>query len=299
MSDAPGAVTDPPASTASSEAACGPPPVRERRIEVDDGIAIRVAEWGSLDAESPIVFLHGLFADGSVFEPAIARLLEGDRDLRIATIDLRDHGSSDRHPGDGGYDLERWYRDLEIVLPRADLVPARLLGFSLGGFLALRLAARHPEWVEDLVLLGSSAAAETSFRRWKYRLLLFVLRSDAFRGLGQAAVRNMAARRNRDALPSPGWLERMHDAEAAVLHRTARAVIERRPCLDEVGRIACPVTFITGDADRTRPIEEVRATAARLPDEPRIETIPRCGHLVPLEQPEAFEACLLGHYRQR
>lgn len=108
-----------------------------------------------------MVLTHG-FGDTSATWDALAPRL-ADRS-RVVRWDLRGHGRSGRaeryHPDDGVDDLRR-------VVDEAG-PPVTLVGHSLGGFLSLRLALRHPELVAALVLIASGPGYRDpdARRRW-------------------------------------------------------------------------------------------------------------------------------------
>jgi pimeloyl-ACP methyl ester carboxylesterase len=80
-------------------------------------------------------------------------------------------------------------------------------------------------------------------------------------------------------------------AAAAV---TARTVLTRFPGLGEVlPRLAVPTTILMGAEDRFYPVERMRPFAALAP-QAKLEIVPSCGHLAPLEAPEAVAAALEG-----
>lgn len=114
------------------------------------------------DGTRPVVFVHGLFGQGRNFSGVARRLLDRLPDLRIAMVDLPNHG---RSPWTDRVDYLQMAQALAETLERwSPGVPVALVGHSLGGRTAMQLALRRPELVERLVVVDVSpiAADQTS-----------------------------------------------------------------------------------------------------------------------------------------
>lgn len=125
------------------------------------------------DADRTIVFTHGWLDDSATWSGVVAALhttgldaigAERPAPLRSLTWDLRGHGQS-AAPPPGEYTRDHSMGDLKRVVDQAG-PPVVLAGHSLGGYLSLAHALRHPEDVDALVLV----AAGPGFRREEARL---------------------------------------------------------------------------------------------------------------------------------
>jgi pimeloyl-ACP methyl ester carboxylesterase len=115
----------------------------------EDAPALRYA---TTDGDGPVVLLlHGLGARWQVFSPVIMRMAER---WRFVAVDLRGHGASARAPG--RYAIADFARDARRVVEEVVGPPALVYGHSLGGWVALALAAEHPDLVRA-VLVGDTA----------------------------------------------------------------------------------------------------------------------------------------------
>jgi pimeloyl-ACP methyl ester carboxylesterase len=81
-------------------------------------------------------------------------------------------------------------------------------------------------------------------------------------------------------------------AGAAQLVAQNRAVIARPNALAHLGRLRCPVLVLCGESDQLTPPERSRELAAAIPGA-ALALLPRCGHMLTMEQPEAVNARLL------
>ncbi|AOS63653.1 alpha/beta fold hydrolase [Actinoalloteichus hymeniacidonis] len=107
---------------------------------------LRLAYWDFGGTGTPLVALHGHFGRARMFARLAADLGEG---FRVIALDLRGHGNSDRADD---FEPDAYLADVAAFLRHLDLGPVAVLGHSMGGVLAFRLAARHPELVSTLVV---------------------------------------------------------------------------------------------------------------------------------------------------
>lgn len=122
------------------------PSVSPRSIEVEVGGELHALVWGSGD--DTLVCLHGVTASAVSFQPIADRL--ADR-FTIVAPDLRGRGRSCELPGPYGMAVHA--ADVIATLDHLDVPSAALLGHSMGGYVAVQTAVRHPERVERLHLI--------------------------------------------------------------------------------------------------------------------------------------------------
>jgi pimeloyl-ACP methyl ester carboxylesterase len=113
-----------------------------------NGLSLHYEEHGSGE---PLVLLHGGIGAGEMFAPILPALAEG---RRVITVDLQGHG--------GTADVDRPLRpelmadDVAALIGALGLEQVDLMGYSLGGMVALRTAIQHPALVRRLVLLSAA-----------------------------------------------------------------------------------------------------------------------------------------------
>jgi len=95
-------------------------------------------------AGDPLVLVHGSWVDGSVWDAVLATLA---RSFNVVSYDRRGHGRSSCPAGQGS--IEDDVEDLAALIEQLDLTPGYVAGASLGGSIALRLAAARPELVRS------------------------------------------------------------------------------------------------------------------------------------------------------
>jgi pimeloyl-ACP methyl ester carboxylesterase len=98
----------------------------------------------------PVVLIHGLYSSAEINWGLTGVLGELARTHRVIALDLPGHGRSARPGGDAAYGLQI-VEDVVLLLDHLKIEKAHVVGYSLGGMVALKLMARHP----DRVLSGT------------------------------------------------------------------------------------------------------------------------------------------------
>ena len=264
-----------------------------RHVEISVGTVVVADQRGRRTARAtpPLVLLHG-FTGSQASWAGVAAALRAGR--RVVAIDLPGHGGTTIRSRAFDWSLRATADLVAETLAALRISAAAVLGYSMGGRLALQLALAHPERVERLVLESASAGLATAAARARRRaadttlataierdgIAAFVRRWEAlplFRSLGRqpAEVRD-ALRRARLACDPAGL--------AASLRGMG---LGSQPWLgDRLEEVAVPMLLLTGsdDAKFTR-------TATRLL--PRFaqathEIVAGAGHVPHLEQPARF-----------
>jgi 3-oxoadipate enol-lactonase len=244
----------------------------------------------------PILFLHGLLWSGEMFRAQIDALKSTHR---CVALDFRGQGKSEVTAG--GYDMETLFADAVALIESLELAPCHVVGLSMGGFIAMRLAARRPELVRSIALLETSADPEPAGNVPKYKRLNLVAR---WLGLGLVANKVMPIMFGKTFLSDPAreeerarWKRILVANHKIGITRAVTGVIERRPVFDELAKIACPALVMVGDEDTaTVPAKTDRIVSAIRGA--RKVAIPRAGHSSTIEEP-AFVTKTLAEFLTR
>jgi 2-succinyl-6-hydroxy-2,4-cyclohexadiene-1-carboxylate synthase len=260
---------------------------REQRIACG-GVSLRVIDEGTGPA---VLVLHGFTGCAEAMEGVAAALRDRRRVLRP---DLLGHGASDAPRDAGLYAIESAAAQLVRMLDALAIGRAHVLGYSMGGRLALALAALHPERVRSLLAIGARAGIADPAAR-AARILederlageierdgvpAFVERWSALplfasqRRLGAAELAE--ARRRRLA-------QRAHGLAASLRGMGAGA---QTPLEGRLHAISAPALLVAG-AEDPRFAALADELAARIPHA-RVARVPEAGHAAHLENPEAF-----------
>lgn len=260
-----------------------------------NGVAYRVVCAGS---GPPLLMLHGFTGSADAWQmvaPPIAR------HRRVIAIDLLGHGQTDAPDDPARYGMSPAVADLVAVLDQLGHDTVDLLGYSMGGRLALGFAVTHPDRVASLVLESASAGiADPAERKTRRRadneladaierdgIVAFV---DRWERLPLFATQTRLGKQDR-ARVRRGRLAQRPNGLANSLRGFGQGV---QPALhDRLAAFPRPTVLIVGEHD-----VKFRAIAKDL--EPRLgwawcDVAPRTGHAVHLEAPHWYTDAVLDH----
>ena len=236
----------------------------------------------------PVVLLTGsLGSDLSMWDAQVPALAER---FRVVRYDARGHGRSPVPPGP--YALDDLVDDAVALLDRLDVERAHVVGLSLGGMTALRLAAREPHRVDRLAVLCTSALLGPA-SAWAERAEL--VRAQGTAAVAEAVVDRWFTPALRAA--DPGLVQRMRRMVAdtpAEGYAACCAAIETMDLRADLPRIAAPTLAVAGADDPATPPEHLAAVASGVPGG-RLLVLPQAAHLASVEQAAAVNAALLAH----
>jgi 2-succinyl-6-hydroxy-2,4-cyclohexadiene-1-carboxylate synthase len=260
-----------------------------------DGKDVRLSYFVEGDG-APVTLLHGFTQSGRSWREVIARLGLG---FRWIVPDLRGHGETLTRPG-APCSMEACAGDLVMLWDHLGVERTHLAGYSMGGRLALHVAARHPERILSLLTVGAHAGLDESAREGRRRgdeslaeriekegLESFVDYWGSlplFAGLerrGPSFVAQVRAQR----------LENHVAGLACSLRGMGAGVME--PVWEELANVKVPCTFVAGQLDHGY-VASARRLAASVPHG-RVEIVQRAGHSVQQERPDAFARVLAAH----
>lgn len=244
----------------------------------------------------PVTLLHGFTQSGRSWRELISRMPEG---WRWIVPDLRGHGDTQTRRG-APCSMETCTVDLELLWGELGVERTHLAGYSMGGRLALHVAARKPARVLSLLTIGAHAGLDEDAR--------------AGRRQGDEALAERIERDGVEAfvdywgsLPlfaglvrrGPAYITEVR-ADRLRNHGTGLACSLRgmgagvmEPVWDELARVTFPSTFVAGQLDHDY-VAWARRLASTVPNG-RTEIVLRAGHSVHQERPDAFARVFANH----
>jgi len=232
-----------------------------------------------------VVLMHGFTHTGRSWDPVVAALHE--RYTAIAP-DIRGHGdASDLQP----VTLEAVIDDLDRLAPDR----YTLVGYSMGGRIALHVALAHPDRVRRLILIGASPGIAVAREREARRAADERLAEEVERSTIEEFARRWAQTPVLGGQPAA-----VRDATHADRLRSTPTGLARAlrglgtgalpPVCDRLGELAMPVTLVAGGRDEKFATIASRMAAA-IPGA-RVEVIGGAGHSVHLEAPDTIAGLL-------
>ena len=260
------------------------------------GVELDVSVFGIGD---PLLILHGFTGAASAMEPLTKRLTG-----RKIVPDLIGHGRSESPSSVNPYSPASVSKQLAALLIQLDVPRVRIVGYSLGGRIALTFAAHHPTMTSSLALIGASPgiadAGERLRRLNSDRDLADLIPQEGIRSFVDGWVDLPMWGSLRQRLTSEQWARSLaqrrssHPLGLANSLRGAGAGA-MSPLHDKLKDLDIPTLLIVGEEDRKfRKIADEMATAL-----PRgtCQVISESGHATHLEQPDATAAAISEHFK--
>jgi 3-oxoadipate enol-lactonase len=254
------------------------------RIITNNGYDIGYAEAGSGDA-TPIVFLHGVGSDKSVWHPQLAHF---GRDRRAIAFDYPGYGDSD--PAPKGTTRDDYASAIISGMHELGIDRAHVCGLSLGGVIAIAMHHADPDRCASLILADTFAVHPEGRAIYERG----VTASENLQAMAEARVDILLAQPASPKVRSE-VVETMARIDPAAYCIGAEAVwlADQR---DRAEEIRVPTLVLVGDQDLVTP-PELSSELVDLIPEARMQVIQGAGHLTNLETPNEFNAIVEGFIR--
>ena len=245
---------------------------------------------------APVTLLHGFTQSGRSWQELIATMPTG---WQWVVPDLRGHGGTRTQPG-APCTMDACTADLEMLWNDLGIERTHLVGYSMGGRLALHVATRLPERLLSLLTIGAHAGLAEEAREGRRQGDEALAQRIEHEGL-EAFVNYWTAlpmfaglERRGPSFVAQVRAERMGNTVAglaASLRGMGAGAMQ--PLWDDLPQVRMPCTFVAGQLDHGY-VASARRLAALVPNG-RIEIVQRAGHTVHQERPEAFARVLATH----
>jgi len=240
-----------------------------------------------------VTLLHGFTLTGASWDELVAKMPAG---WKWIAPDLRGHGAAPTSPAT----MDDCAADLVALWDQLGIERSHVVGYSMGGRLALHVAVRLPERTRSLLTIGAHAGlddeARATRRQADDKLAERIEREGVESFVQHWESRPLFAGIKRRGPGFAAWLHRLRmgnqaDGLAASLRGMGAGAMA--PLWDELDAIDLPCTFVAGedDAQFMRAAARLRHTV----DRSRIRSVADCGHSVQFEQPDATASILADH----
>ena len=227
-----------------------------------------------MSAKTPLILLPGLLCDEALWIHQAAALADM---AHITVPDLTGH-------------------DYMPAMARSVLEAApdtfALAGLSMGGYLAQEIVRQAPDRVSRLALLDTSARADTPEQTRRRRLLIRLARRGEFKGVTERLLPLLI---HQDRLAEADLKRTIMDMATRIgrdaFLRQQAAIMTRPDGRHDLALIHCPTLILCGRQDALTPLDRHQEMAAKIPHS-ALTVVEECGHLAPLERPDAVTDAL-------
>ncbi|MFT4119029.1 alpha/beta fold hydrolase [Bradyrhizobium sp.] len=255
-----------------------------------NGAEVFVATGGrEFDKSLPtVVFIHGAGFDHSTW--ALHTRWFAHHGFGVLAPDLPGHGRSAGPPMSGIAEMADW---TAALLDAAGVAKAHLIGHSMGSLISLETAARHPDKVAALSLIGTAATMTVGPD------LLKAAEANDQDAIDMVSIWGLGFKAELGGSLAPGlW---MHGGAQAVLKACASGVLfkDLSACNSYANALAAaagvkvPATLILGERDMMTPLKAGKALAAAIPHAKTV-VVAGAGHMIMAERPDELLAALKG-----
>lgn len=271
----------------------GPGDEKVPRISVGD-VSYHCLEQG---AGEPLVLLHGFTGSSAAWFTVLPALAER---YRVIAVDLLGHGESDAPEDPARYAMERVVWDMATLLDILAVGPAVVLGYSMGGRLALYLALTLPERWRGLILQSASPGLATEAER-AARVAQDEALAQRIETLGierfVASWERLPLFASQQTLPEAVRVEqrrrRLQNRPAGLAGSLRGMGAGVQPSLwERLGELTLPTLLLAGALDE-KFVGIARKMARAIP-EATLGLAPDAGHAIHLEQPERWLRLVAG-----
>lgn len=235
-----------------------------------------------------VVFIHGAGFDHSTW--ALHTRWFAHHGFGVLAPDLPGHGRSAGPSLSSIADMADWTMAL---LHAAGAEKAHLIGHSMGSLISLETAARHPDKVSALSLIGTAATMTVGPD------LLRAAEANEQDALDMVSIWGLGFKAELGGSLAPGlWMHGgaqavLKHCEPGVLFRDLSACNAYANALQAAATVKVPTTLILGERDMMTPVKAGKALAAAIPHA-RTVMVPGAGHMIMAERPDELLAALRG-----
>lgn len=245
---------------------------------------------------TPVTLLHGFTQSGRSWHEVISNMPAG---WLWVVPDLRGHGETRIRPG-APCTMDACTSDLVLLWDHLGIERTHLVGYSMGGRLALHVAVHRPERILSLLTIGAHAGLEGEAREDRRRgddALAQRIETDGLEAFVEywSSLPLFAGLERRGAsFVAQLRAERMRNtAGALACSLRGMGAGEMEPVWNDLGRVTVPSAFVAGQLDHGY-VASARRLATAVPHG-KVEVVLRAGHTAHQERPEAFARVLAAH----
>ncbi|MCB0309202.1 MAG: alpha/beta fold hydrolase [Bdellovibrionales bacterium] len=256
-------------------------------------MSIHYIDQGRKDA-LPVIFLHGFPLNLEMWNEQMKVVSE---QYRAIAYDIRGHGQSDVE--DGQYTIESHVDDLIALLDQLNIKKVVIVGFSMGGYIALRALERNPERFRGAVLSNTKSEADTDMNKLnRFKAMKSVKENgiEAFAdGFLKMAFAPETFKTNPEIVENIRKVIKMTPSRSIM--GTLLALAARTDTTSVLIKIKVPTLILVGEKDEITSPKDAKSMHEKI-ERSELHIIPNAAHMSNLENPFVYNEKLLNFLRR-
>jgi 3-oxoadipate enol-lactonase len=244
--------------------------------------------------KQPVIFVHGFPFDYYMWGEQIEVLKD---DYYCVAYDVRGLGQS--IVDDGQFTLEMCVDDLFAIIDELKLKKSFLCGLSMGGYISLRAVERDQSKFKGLILCDTRSDADDNEGKLKRTKTIKQINAGEISNFVETFVSGLFADMTKEENPElvKDTIERCKTSDPVGVKGTTIAIMSRTDTTPSLSRINIPTLVLCGSLDTLTPPVMMRELAEEIKDS-EYATIPRAGHLAPLENAECVNDLIIDFLKR-
>jgi len=239
-----------------------------------------------------IIFTHGVFFDSDI---CLEQMKFFASKYRCIGFDWRSQGRSEDSAF--GHDVDGLTQDCIALMDKLGIKKAHWVGVSIGGVVGIRLAARYPDRIQSLCLMGATADKEKLEKLEKYELLTEAFFKDKEIHADQLLALLFGQRFCANATEYEQAKTRLLANNPATMRRALTPIIRRTDIRHLLPKITCPTLIVVGEEDAANGPDRAATLHADIKSS-RLAILSSVGHTPTLEAPDDVNSHLSTFYEK-
>lgn len=239
--------------------------------------------------DETVLLSHGLLWSGKMFQKQVEAL---KTNYQVVVYDHRGQGRTE--VTESGYDMDSLFDDAVQLIEKLNLGKVHFGGLSMGGFVAMRMAARRPDLVKSLILMETSALPEPF--KFKYTILNTIVKLFGVSSVEKPVMKIMFGdtflNDSKRANEKEQWANELKTNKKSIT-KAVSGVIDRVGVEDELQNITCPTLILVGTEDKATIPAKAEFIASKIPHA-KLVYIQNGGHTASIEEPEQYNQAILS-----
>lgn len=229
----------------------------------------------------PVVLLHGFCENRTIWDNTAATL---SKNHRVVCVDLPGFGES---VSEEKFDMEYIAEKVYGLLQKIKIKECVLIGHSMGGYVSLAYAEKHPKLLKGLGLFHSTSFPDDAEKKKKRNATIKLVLEKGTKALAKILTPSLFSSKSKKKLADQVnfWTKIAAETPAETIIGVTKAMRDRKDRRKVLKKLNIPVLFVAGKDDAAVPLEKT-LEECRLPADATVHIFSETGHMAFIEKQE-------------